>query len=69
MPALDLSNPALLIQRLATAFYALVALALFVAVLGAPGIGFVLLVIGACAHVARASLEELAARSTPRAPR
>ncbi len=66
MPALDLSNSALLIQRLTTAFYVLVALALLVAVLGAPGPGFVLLVAGGCAHVGRASLEELAVRGRRR---
>jgi hypothetical protein len=59
MPELDQEKMELLVRRLEIGFYALLFLALVVGLTGAPGLGFLLLVLGGCAHVGRASLEEV----------
>lgn len=48
-----------LAESLAIAFYVLMFLAFLTAVFGSPGTGLLLLVLGACAHVARVWLEDL----------
>jgi len=65
MPELDPEKMELLARRLEIGFYALLLLALLVGLTGAPGLGFMLLVLGGCAHVGRASLEEVLAGRSP----
>jgi hypothetical protein len=48
-----------LAESLAIVFYALMGLAFLTAVLGSPGTGLLLLILGSCAHVARVWFEDL----------
>lgn len=59
MQAFDPQRLAKLAESLAIAFYVLMALAFLAAVLGSPGTGLLLLILGAGAHVARVWLEDL----------
>jgi hypothetical protein len=66
MQALDPRRLEKLAESLAIAFYVFMFLAFVTAVLGSPGSGFFLLIIGACAHVVRAALQEfIADRQVP----
>ena len=62
MQALDPRRLAKLAESLAIAFYVLMVLAFLSAVLGSPGTGLLLLLIGAGAHVGRVWLEDLGRR-------
>jgi hypothetical protein len=68
MPDLDPQRLAKLAESLAIGFYALMGLAFLTAVLGSPGTGLLLLILGACAHVARVMLEDLGKSQTARPP-
>jgi hypothetical protein len=69
MPPLDPQRLTKLAESLAIAFYVLMGLAFLAAVFGSPGTGLLLLILGACAHVARVWLEDLSqAQSAPSAP-
>ncbi len=57
-----------LAESLAIAFYVLMGLAFLTAVLGSPGTGLLLLILGACAHLVRVWFEDLG-RSQVQAPR
>jgi hypothetical protein len=50
-------------------FYALMALAFLAVVFGSPGFGLLLLIIGACAHVARVGIEAVAGTGVERSVR
>ncbi len=67
MQPLDPRRLAKLAESLAIAFYVLMALAFLAAVLGSPGSGLLLLIFGACAHVARVWLEDFS--GSPASPR
>jgi hypothetical protein len=55
-------------ELLTYAFYALLFLAFVVAVVGSPGAGLLLLILGSATHVARVGVEDLAReRPAPRA--
>ena len=58
MPYIDLDRLERAAELLAQAFYGLMLLALVALLLGSAGWSFLLLVLGACAHVGRASFEE-----------
>lgn len=58
MPGIDLDRLEDAAERLALAFYGLMLMALLAVLLGSAGWGFLLLVLGSCAHVGRASFEE-----------
>jgi hypothetical protein len=58
MQGLDPQRLTKLAESLAIAFYALMGLAFLTAVLGSPGTGLLLLILGACAHVARVWLDD-----------
>jgi hypothetical protein len=69
MQGLDRDRTAKLADSLAIAFYTLMFLAFLAAVFGSPGTGMLLLILGACAHVARVWLEDLSRqRPAPVAP-
>lgn len=57
-----------LAESLAIAFYVLMGLAFLTAVLGSPGTGLLLLILGACAHVVRVWFEDLGRSQAPRRP-
>lgn len=59
MQGLDLKRLTRFAEPLAIAFYVLMFLAFLTAVLGSPGTGLLLLILGSCAHVARVWLEDL----------
>jgi hypothetical protein len=59
MQSLDPDRLSRLAESLAIAFYVLMFLAFVTAVFGSPGTGLLLLILGACAHVARVWLEDL----------
>lgn len=59
MGAIDPQRLTKLAESLAIAFYALMGLALLATLLGSPGTGLLLLILGACAHVARVWFEDL----------
>jgi hypothetical protein len=61
---LDLQTTEKLIEGLAVLFYVAMALAALIALMGAPGWGFLTLLLGACALVVRTTIESL-----PRRPR
>ncbi len=58
MPEIDLDRLEEAAEWLALAFYGLMLMALAAALFGSAGWGFLLLVLGSCAHVGRASFEE-----------
>ena len=58
MPGIDLDRLEKAAERLALGFYGLMAMALLALFFGSTGWAFLLLVLGACAHVGRASCEE-----------
>lgn len=63
MVGVNLSDPRRLreiAEALTRLFYCLLAVALLAAVFGSPGSGFLLLLLGGCAHVARVGVEGLA---------
>ena len=66
MPPLDPKRLAKLAESLAITFYVLMFLAFLAAVLGSPGTGLLLLILGACAHVARVWIEDLGDGSASR---
>jgi hypothetical protein len=54
-------------KTLTIAFYVLLLMALICALVGSPGSAFLLLLVGACAHILRVGIEALApARPTSR---
>jgi hypothetical protein len=59
MKDLDPRRLAKLAESLAIVFYVLMGLAFLTAVLGSPGTGLLLLILGSCAHVARVWFEDL----------
>jgi hypothetical protein len=66
MQGLDLQRLTKLAESLAIAFYLLMGLAFLTAVLGSPGTGLLLLILGSCAHVARVWLEDVGRVAPPR---
>jgi hypothetical protein len=68
MQFLDPLRLAKLAESLAIAFYVLMGLAFLATVFGSPGTGFLLLILGACAHVARVWSEDLGRAQTVRRP-
>jgi hypothetical protein len=58
MRDLDLDRLENLAEALALVFYLLMFVALVMALAGSPGSGFLLLLLGSCAHVGRTSLSE-----------
>jgi hypothetical protein len=74
MPRINSDTLAKRARTLAIAFYVLMFMALVCALAGSPGSGFLLLLLGSCAHVLRVGLEALApgqptqkSRPSPRA--
>lgn len=59
---IDLTKLEKLPDALTLVFYAFMFFALVATLAGAPGIGFLLLIIGAAGHVVRAGLEDFAAQ-------
>jgi len=59
---IDLTKLEKLPDALTLVFYAFMFFALVATLVGAPGIGFLLLIIGAAGHVVRAGLEDFAAQ-------
>lgn len=57
MPHLDLTSLDKLLDGLGVLFYVGMAVALLTALLGAPGWAFLMLILGSCALVVRATLE------------
>ena len=68
MPPLDQLRLKKLAESLAIAFYVLMGLAFLAAVLGSPGTGLLLLLLGSCAHVVRVWFEDLGRISRPPSP-
>jgi hypothetical protein len=62
LPQIDLTKLEKLPDALGRVFYAFMLLAVVMALSGAPGLGFALLVFGAAGHVVRAGLEDFAAQ-------
>jgi hypothetical protein len=62
IPQIDLSRLKKLPEALTLVFYAFMFFALVATLVGAPGLGFLLLIIGAAGHVVRAGLEDFAAQ-------
>jgi hypothetical protein len=69
MPGIDLDRLERVAELLGLAFYGLMLVAVAAALSGAPGWGFVMLVLGAGAHVGRASFEEFVERQRARVER
>ncbi len=59
---LDRKDLERLAERLGIAFYGLMLVAFLATVIGSPGVGFAFLVLGAIAHVLRATIEDFVAR-------
>jgi len=68
MQGLDLQRLTKLAESIAIAFYVLMGLAFLTTVLGSPGTGLLLLLLGACAHVARVWFEDLGEAQARRRP-
>jgi hypothetical protein len=58
MQAIDLERFEKIAEGLALLFYVLMFVALVMALAGSAGSGFLLLVVGSCAHIGQASLRE-----------
>lgn len=69
MPGIDLDKLEKAAERLAQGFYGLMLLALVALLFGSAGWAFLLLVLGACAHVGRAACEEFVKRQRGRGRR
>jgi hypothetical protein len=68
MKGLDLHRLGRLAESLAALFYVLMGLAFLTAVLGSPGTGLLLLILGSCAHVARVWFEDFGRGTEQAAP-
>ncbi|HSS33331.1 MAG TPA: hypothetical protein VLL27_08650 [Solirubrobacterales bacterium] len=66
MRFLDLDRLVSVTELLALLFYALMAVALLAVLVGVPGTGLLLLLLGAAVHVVRFSLELFADGQSPR---
>jgi hypothetical protein len=66
MRFLDLDRLASVTELLALLFYSLMAVALLAVLVGVPGTGLLLLLLGAAIHVVRFSLELVADARSPR---
>lgn len=66
MHGIDLERLEKLAEGLALLFYIFMFMALVTALAGSAGSGFLLLTLGSCAHVGRASLEEFVERERGR---
>ncbi|HEX4670547.1 MAG TPA: hypothetical protein VH275_11315 [Solirubrobacterales bacterium] len=60
---MDVDRLETLAESLALVFYVLIPTALVMTLVGSVGSGVVLLILGSCAHVGRASLEEFVERT------
>ena len=66
MPGIGLDKLEKAAELLARCFYGLIFLALVVLLFGSAGWAFLLLVLGACAHVGRAACDEFVAQQRGR---
>jgi hypothetical protein len=69
MQGVDLDRLEKFAEVLALAFYVLLLTALVMTLAGSDGSGLVLLILGSCAHIGRASLEEFTAGERERGRR